>query len=638
MHNLSGLKRSSRCIQFLVDTFPFSYSVHHSFVLGGSVLKIYVVVGKDRMSSVVLNLSRKWRSQDFDHIVGQDLAVRILKNSLYLGHYFPVYLCAGQRGCGKTSTARVFAAAVNCHNLPLFQKDPKKHSIPCLVCESCVAMKEGNHPDFVEIDAASHTGVDNIRAVIESSSLLPIMGRKRVYLIDEAHMLSKAAFNAALKILEEPPATALFILATTNPHKIIDTVRSRCFQLFFTPIPHETLKNHLMFICKQEKIAHTEQALDLIVRHTEGSARDALNLLEQIRFSNSIVNKEAVLALLGHIDDQQVMNLIQLTMQGEAKVLVQLLHSLNIDKHKAEFIWQRMVVLLRALLWIKYDVQPHELIVSVALLEASARWCSLHDIHRMIESLYTHEELFLKTTMQHIFLEMILLSLCAKDSKKNDNGDGSAPCALAIPSSDGQELDDEFEDEEEGDDSEEEDEAIGYDQKWLTFVTKVASLNEHLVHSVFKQARFIEYVADTNRLSIELSKDFVLFKEWLNSTQSLWQPLLKELFSVNVVLDLQFTGTSSKVEVQTKKFKSEETVVAKPAAKQFTPSSATSVRTSSSDGGFRGTTRYNNQKTTVTSVNKNEPRVDVSDENRWKTAAMLMRHFPGTVTEIRENQ
>ena len=248
------------------------------------------------MSSVVLNLSRKWRSQDFDHIVGQELAVRILKNSLYLGHYFPVYLFAGQRGCGKTSTARIFAAAVNCHALTSFQKDPKNSPVPCLVCDSCVAMRDGNHPDFIEIDAASHTGVDNIRSIIESSSLLPIMGRKRVYLIDEAHMLSKAAFNAALKILEEPPATALFILATTNPHKIIDTVKSRCFQLFFTAIAHAPLKNHLQVICKNEKIAYTDDALDLIVRHTEGSARDALNLLEQVRFSSAIVSKEAVLA------------------------------------------------------------------------------------------------------------------------------------------------------------------------------------------------------------------------------------------------------------------------------------------------------------------------------------------------------
>ncbi|HEX4069349.1 MAG TPA: DNA polymerase III subunit gamma/tau [Candidatus Babeliales bacterium] len=588
------------------------------------------------MSSVVLNLSRKWRSQDFDHIVGQDLAVRILKNSLYLGHYFPVYLCAGQRGCGKTSTARVFAAAVNCHALPLFQKDPKKHSIPCLACVSCVAMKEGNHPDFVEIDAASHTGVDNIRAVIESSSLLPIMGRKRVYLIDEAHMLSKAAFNAALKILEEPPATALFILATTNPHKIIDTVRSRCFQLFFTPIPHEILKNHLIFICKQEKIAHTDEALDLIVRHTEGSARDALNLLEQIRFSNAVVNKEAVLALLGHIDDQQIMNLIQLTMQGEAQNLVKLLHSLAIDKHKAEFIWQRMVILLRALLWMKYDVQPHELIASAKLLESTARYCTLHDLHRMIEVLYTHEEVFLKTTLQHVFLEIILLSLCAQDAKKNNNNDGSAPCTLAIANADAEEVDDECEEQEDNDIQE--DEAMDYDQKWLKFIAKVASLNEPLVHSVFKQARFIAYVPENHRLSVELSKDFVLFKEWLDSTQSLWQPLLRDLFSANVLLDTQFTGTY-KAEIQTKKIKSEETVAAKPVAKQFTPSSANGARHSPNGSGFHASPRYNNQKTTVASVHKNnESRIDVSDENKWKTAAMVMRHFPGTVTEIRENQ
>src|SRR5579863_10403001 len=151
------------------------------------------------MEAVSLNLSRKWRSQNFDQIIGQDLSVRILKNSLYLGHYFPVYLFAGQRGCGKTSTARVFAAAVNCAALSDFQKDPKKAVIPCLECPSCCAMRDGNHPDFIEIDAASHTGVDNIRSIIESSSLLPLMGRKRVYLIDEAHMLSKAAFNAALK-------------------------------------------------------------------------------------------------------------------------------------------------------------------------------------------------------------------------------------------------------------------------------------------------------------------------------------------------------------------------------------------------------------------------------------------------------
>jgi len=587
------------------------------------------------MSTVVLNLSRKWRSQDFDHIVGQDLAVRILKNTLYLGHYFPVYLCAGQRGCGKTSTARIFAAAINCDALPLFQKDPKKSSIPCLVCESCIAMREGNHPDFIEIDAASHTGVDNIRSIIESSSLLPLMGRKRVYLIDEAHMLSKAAFNAALKILEEPPATALFILATTNPHKIIDTVRSRCFQLFFTPIPYGPLKSHLSSICKQEKIAHTDDALDLIVRHTEGSARDALNLLEQIRFSSSVVNKDAVLSLLGHIDDQQIMNLIQLTMQGSAKELVQLLHSLNIDKHKAEFIWQRMVILLRALLWIKYDVQPHELVASVKLLEVSARWCTLQDLHRMVEALYTHEEVFLKTAMQHIFLEMILLSLCCKDKKKIDNGDGSAPCALSVSIHDDTTSNSDHEDED-ADDIQNEDEVIGYDKQWQKFVARVEIINDPLVCSIFKQAKFIAYALDTHFVSVELSKDFILFKEWLENSKILWQPLLREFFSSQAVLDTQFTGIQ-KVEVG-KKQKSEVGAVSAQPSSVIQQYKEKQFSSSKPQEQFRGGSRYSAQKTSVVPMNKNELRIDVSDENTWKTASMVLRHFPGVITEMRENQ
>jgi DNA polymerase III subunit gamma/tau len=596
------------------------------------------------VSSVTLNLSRKWRSQDFSQIVGQDLAVRILKNSLYLGHYFPVYLFAGQRGCGKTSTARIFAAAINCHALTSFQKDPKKLSIPCLVCASCIAMRDGNHPDFIEIDAASHTGVDNIRSIIESSSLLPLMGRKRVYLIDEAHMLSKAAFNAALKILEEPPATALFMLATTNPHKIIDTVKSRCFQLFFTAIPHDPLKNHLSIICDKEKIACTQEALELIVRHTGGSARDALNLLEQVRFSSSVVSKESVLSLLGHIDDQQIMNLIQLTIQGGSIELVKLLQSLSIDQQKAEFIWQRMVILLRALLWIKHGVRPHELLSSVKLLEEYAKAYSLSDLHRIIEALYNHEELFLKTAMQNIFLEMVLLGLCNK--KKTNNGDGSAPCALSVaPHNDF--ADDENE-ENQGDDIEDkEEEALSDKEKWQHFVTKIEKLNDPLISSVFKQARFIAYVDDTHHVSIELSKDFVLFKEWLDNSLSLWQPILREIFSSGAVLNAQFTGAQktelikkpknddvmqSSSTVQTTQIKPLQPSVAKALAdKQKPPASSSSQ--------YRPSNRYNAPKPSVSiAFNKNEVRIDVSDENIWKKSAILMRQFPGVVTEIRENQ
>ena len=590
------------------------------------------------MSSVVLNLSRKWRSQDFDQLVGQDLAVRILKNSLYLGHYFPVYLFAGQRGCGKTSTARIFAAAVNCASLPLFQKDPKKSSVPCLVCDSCIAMRDGNHPDFVEIDAASHTGVDNIRSIIESSSLLPLIGRKRVYLIDEAHMLSKAAFNAALKILEEPPATALFILATTNPHKIIDTVRSRCFQLFFTPIAHDSLKAHLQTICKNEKIAYTDDALDLIVRHTEGSARDALNLLEQVRFSSSVVGKESVLLLLGHIGDQQIFDIIRLVIQGNATDLVQLLHSLQIDQHKAEFIWQRMVLLLRALIWLKHGVNPQEIITTIALLQNGARWCSLADLHRIVEALYAHEELFFKTAMQHIFLEMILLSLCSKDKKRTDGGDGSAPCALGAVAVVGESND--------CDDSDEDtDEVIrNYDEQWLSFVSNAEALNDSLLCSLFKQARFVAYDTQAQRVSIELSKDFILFKEWLDNSQAVWRPLLWNAFSASTVLDAQFTGPNRvKRDLQHKSESTEQAAPKRvvPVASSQTVHHKEKTSQSRPQEQYNGA-RYNNNKKVVVGVHKKEPRIDVSDESVWKKASMLMRHFPGVITEviseIRENR
>lgn len=586
------------------------------------------------MDAVVLNLSRKWRSQDFDQVIGQDLAVRILKNSLYLGHYFPVYLFAGQRGCGKTSTARIFAAAVNCNALTSFQKDPKKSAIPCLVCESCIAMRDGSHPDFIEIDAASHTGVDNVRSIIESSSLLPVMGRKRVYLIDEAHMLSKAAFNAALKILEEPPATALFILATTNPHKIIDTVRSRCFQLFFSPIAHLPLKNHLQMICKCEKIAHTDEALDLIVRHTQGSARDALNLLEQVRFSTAVVNKQAVVLLLGHVEDQQVINLIRLTLQGASADLVHALESLTLNAHKAEFVWERMVVLLRALLWIKHGVRPHEIVASVKMLEEHARTLSEGEVHRMIEALYANEELFLKTSLQAIFLEMILLDLCSKDKKKSDNGSSSAaPLSIGAIAYDADGVVTESED---GVEEIKQEGVISDDQKWQQFVTQTGSLNDPLIHSLFKQARFVAYATENHTVTIELSKDFILFKDRFEQSKAVWQPLLHEAFGAQVTVEMQFTGMH-RTEV-IRKPKSAEAPVAPQSSPQIKPATPPAYRQQQEQ--FRGgaTRYYNNAQKAPVAANKNDLRIDVSDATIWKKSALLLRHFPGTITEIQPKQ
>ena len=302
------------------------------------------------------NLARKWRSSSFETIIGQDIAVRLLKNSLFLGQYFPVYLFSGQRGCGKTSSARIFAAALNCEQLSAFQKDPKAIMVPCGTCESCAAMRAGNHPDFIEIDAASHTGVDNVRHIVEASSLLPVMGRKKIYLIDEAHMLSKAAFNALLKVLEEPPDSTTFMLATTDPHKIIDTVRSRCFQLFFTPIDAHTLVTHLSNICAQEQIVFEESALQLIVSESEGSARDAINMLEAVRFSAAEVTEQAVRTVLGRLPDDVIKQIAHAVVHEGPAQLLGLWKEHSIASYSAEKLYDSLVEFLRRQLWAKSGV------------------------------------------------------------------------------------------------------------------------------------------------------------------------------------------------------------------------------------------------------------------------------------------
>lgn len=359
-----------------------------------------------------LNLARKWRSQNFSQIVGQPLVVSMLQNSLYSGHIFPVYLLSGQRGCGKTSTARVFAAAVNCQKLDLFKQKPKEYILPCLECQSCLAMRAGNHPDVIEMDAASHTGVDNVRQIIEAASFMPLLGTRKVYLIDEAHMLSKAAFNALLKILEEPPAHVIFLLATTDPHKIIETVTSRCFRLFFAPIDTAILESHLEKICKQESIAYELEGLKVIVAESEGSCRDAINLLEQVRFSTDVVNKTGVQRALGHLDDERLVELVSMVLSGELPKLIVLLDELSLSSYSSTFVWHTLILMLRAALWHTCNV-PAQLYAPEGARIVRATGVSSAVLIRSLRLLYEQERLFTKTTAQHGMLEMMLIQVCA---------------------------------------------------------------------------------------------------------------------------------------------------------------------------------------------------------------------------------
>ncbi len=256
------------------------------------------------------NLSRQLRPKNFEQLVGQDLVKSMLKNSLFLDKIFPSYLFSGQRGCGKTSTARIFAKALNCFLLDDFRKDPKSNSVPCLECVSCRAMDAATHPDFVELDAASNTGVDNVRQIIETASYQPAMGRYRVFLIDEAHMLSKAAFNAFLKSLEEPCSTAVFILATTEIEKIPLTVRSRSFLSLFSALPPQVLYKFLVKVSQDLKVEFEPQALWYVVKLSQGCPRDALNVFEQLLFCDkSIISGALAKEVFPYFVDEAVLNL-----------------------------------------------------------------------------------------------------------------------------------------------------------------------------------------------------------------------------------------------------------------------------------------------------------------------------------------
>jgi DNA polymerase-3 subunit gamma/tau len=557
----------------------------------------------------------------------------MLKNSLYLGHYFPVYLFSGQRGCGKTTAARIFAAALNCEKLPVFQKNPQQQLVPCRACASCLAMRAGNHPDFIEIDAASHTGVDNVRQIIESSAFLPVMGGKKVYLIDEAHMLSRAAFNAFLKLLEEPPASVLFILATTDAHKIIPTVLSRCFQLFFKPVEEQYLVAHLQAICQQERIRCENAGLELIARETQGSVRDALNMLEQVRFSSSVVTQQAVLQVLGHLDDGQLLGILHAVITGSAADVVRSLHDRTIEQYSADFVWQRVVAAIRALMWLKYGVDPDQFTEYIMPLRALAQQCTVRQLQQMLTILYHHETPFLKTTAQHTLIELVLLQCNQLNKSRSDSEGGAAPAiqhhttSLSEPLVDADDdMDDDAQDDDQDDDEEDNEDALM--ALWHTFVRGVNEIHEPLVASVFKQGTVHSLDLPTNTITVEFPQALTFFGDKIEATRPQWLPLLSGTFKSSVQLRYLFTKVDTAAQVPARVHAS-VTPPSKPVQKAAPAYQSHSSKNSASP-------YSNNFKRTVapTAPSLLGPHVDVSDTHQWPKAQLLLRYFPGSITEI----
>jgi len=538
------------------------------------------------MEHIELNLTRKWRSKNFQEVVGQPLAIRILQNSLYLKQFFPVYLFSGQRGCGKTSTARIFAAAVNCARLSEFQIDPRKVALPCLQCESCVAMSKSQHPDFIEIDAASHTGVDNVRNIIDSSSFLPLLSHKKIYLIDEAHMLSKAAFNAFLKILEEPPASVIFILATTDMQKILETVKSRCFQIFFDPVEHQVIQDHLEKLCIAENIQFDEQGLAVIARQADGSVRDAINLLEQVRFATKKVSKDAVLSILGHIDESTLLQLFEKIIAADVQDLLLFCGSLEKYEISIEYIWGQLTELVYDAILIQYQVEPRQFTHLSSSYKSFIEKIDSGVLTSLFEMLCSQEQHLAKTTKKLRFLEMMLLLHISQGSSQETKKKNKS--FLAGNQQRNQTTS----------------QILTPEDKWQQFISHTKVFDDLVLVTMFSEAKFIEFNENSYSLTVSFLKKFTIFKDRLEQEKKMWHVVLQSVFGHQVQCNFTFEHVSENI---------------KPVVMQDRSVRTESTQQSSSPSRLVGN------------------KLDISDTNRWQLANELIKHFDGIITEISGN-
>ena len=354
-------------------------------------------------------LHHKYRPQTFAQLVGQDAIAATLANALRQNRIAPAYLFCGPRGTGKTSSARILAKSLNCSESE--QPTPE----PCGVCEVCQAITKGIALDIVEIDAASNTGVDNMRELIERAQFAPVQCRYKVYVVDECHMLSTAAFNALLKTLEEPPERVVFVLATTDPQRVLPTIISRCQRFDFRRIPLEEMMAHLHDIAAKESINITEDAVRLAAQISQGGMRDAESLLDQLSLLDGQVTIERVWDLVGAVPEQDLLTLVRAIVQDDSVAVLDQARHLMDRGREPLIVLQTLAGFYRDLLIAKTAGDRQDLVIITPPIWAEIREFVKHiEIGALLtgqQHLRTAEGQVKNTNQPRLWLEVILLGL-----------------------------------------------------------------------------------------------------------------------------------------------------------------------------------------------------------------------------------
>lgn len=360
--------------------------------------------------------ARKYRPQRFDEVSSQEFVTDTLRNAILTEKIAHAYILSGPRGVGKTTIARIFAKALNCKNL--------KEGEPCNECDSCIEITKGTHPDVFELDAASNRGIDDVRAIQDAAKFYPIKGKKKFFIVDEVHMLTGAAFNAMLKILEEPPEYLVFILATTNPEKVPQTILSRCQRFILKRIKINEIIENLTAIAKEEKIKIDEESLFLIAKLGDGALRDSQGIFDMaVSFCGENIKFDELNKFLNLPDKETFFKISDYIQEGNSKQIISSFSSLVDQGFDLQTFFNGLLEHLRNLLIIvstsNVELLNESDVIRSRYLETSKKYTE-GQVLRLLKILFESEGRFKFSGNQKLLLESILIELCRVNAEVKD--------------------------------------------------------------------------------------------------------------------------------------------------------------------------------------------------------------------------